>query len=195
MSLIKNLVSQPSTALGGTGAVFIDADTLHRGDEKFRIQGINAPEVEKVIKGDYKLGTAGGEQYTKSISDLANEQGFTNITPLLDENGNPQVDDFGRTLAQLTNEAGDSFAQRALESGLFDVNKYTNESDALASRIAEARRDRDNLDILNAPQADAWDQARVKLEEAILEEGGKQRGFKQTPNTCLLYTSPSPRDS
>ena len=114
MSLIKDLVSQPPTALGGTGAVFIDADTLHRGkDEKFRIQGINAPEVEKVLKGDYKLGTAGGEQYTKSISDLANEQGFTNITPILDEDGNPQIDDFGRTLAQLTNEAGDSFAQRA----------------------------------------------------------------------------------
>ena len=180
MSLIKDLVSQPPTALGGTGAVFIDADTLHRGkDEKFRIQGINAPEVEKVLKGDYKLGTAGGEQYTKSISDLANEQGFTNITPILDEDGNPQIDDFGRTLAQLTNEAGDSFAQRALEAGLFDVNKYTNESDAIAARIAEARRDRDDLEIANR-QPDAWDQARIKLEEAILEEGGKQRGFRQT---------------
>ena len=180
MSLIKSLISQPPTALGGTGAVFIDADTLHRDKEKFRIQGIDAPEVEKVLKGKYKLGTAGGEAYTQEISRLANEQGFTNITPILDENGNPQMDDFDRVLAQLTNDAGESFAQRALDAGLFDVNKYTNESDALAAQIAEARRDKENLDILNRPEPDAWEEARVKLEEAILEEGGKQRGFKQT---------------
>ena len=108
------------------------------------------------------------------------DRGFTNITPILDENGNPQMDDFDRVLAQLTNDAGESFAQRALDAGLFDVNKYTNESDALAAQIAEARRDKENLDILNRPEPDAWEEARVKLEEAILEEGGKQRGFKQT---------------
>ena len=179
MSILKDYVESPQPKLAGTDNVFIDADTLVQGDNKYRIQGINAPEVEKLLaSGKYKMGTAGGAASTDIISGLANKQGFTNIVPILDEDGEPQVDQFGRQLIDLKNENGESFKTKILESGVLGVNRYTNADDQLAAELGESRRIQDRL--AGRKSDDLWEQSRVKLEEAMLSEGYKNRGFKQT---------------
>ena len=91
MGLKERFQNRPPLELGGTGKSFIDADTLTDGQQNYRIQGINAGEVEKFLgeKG-YKFGTAGGEDTTNIIRGLANDQGFTNVVPLLKPDGTPQ---------------------------------------------------------------------------------------------------------
>ena len=84
MSFIDDLKNAPPTQLGGTDKIFIDADTLAGPDgSRYRIQGIDAPEIEKVTSQGYQQGTAGGQLSVDIISGLASEQGFTNVVPLL----------------------------------------------------------------------------------------------------------------
>ena len=179
MGLMDDLKKVTPTTLGGTNKQFIDADTLVDSDtnEKYRIQGINAPEVEKFIDGRYKTGTAGGEVATDTVVGLANNQGFTNVTPLLDENGEIQRDDFGRILADLTDENGVSFKTRVLEEGVFDPNKYTTDEDYVAWEIAKAKKDKERLE--GRYTEDEWANAAETIQDGIYAEGGKRLGFKQ----------------
>ena len=145
---LDDLRNAPTYELGGTGKTFIDADTLTDGKQNYRIQGINAGEVEKHL-GDkgYKLGTAGGQATTDIIHKLANEQGFTNVVPLLNPDGTPQYDTTKkRQLVDLVNADGKSFRTSLLEAGAFDVNEYTTQEDIAAREIAEAREAQQRLD-------------------------------------------------
>ena len=165
MSLMDELSKLPPNGLGGTDKSFIDADTLQdQKGNRFRIQGVNAGEIEKVIGGKYKMGTEGGQVSTDVIRGLANEQGFTNLVPQTDENGEPVRDPFGRIVADLTNDKGESFKSKLLEAGTFDVNKYTTEQDIAARDIAEARRNQAKLDGSYTPNA--FDQAAADIEQA-----------------------------
>ena len=179
MGLLDELKNAPPNSLGGTDKSFIDADTLiDKQGEKYRIQGVDAAEVEKVIDGKYKPGTAGGAATTGIIRNLATEQGYTNITPLLDENGEPQRDPFGRIITDLTNESGESFKSALLEAGAFDVNKYTTDQDIAATGVAEAKRNKAILE--GTYQPDEFEIAARKIKEAEYEEGAKRQGFRQT---------------
>ena len=180
MSLMDKLRNAPSHQLGGTDKVFIDADTLQgpKG-ERYRIQGINAGEVEKVVDGKYKLGTAGGQVSTDVVSKLANEQGFVNVSPLFNPDGSPQMDTGGdRQLIDLTNDKGESFRTKLIEAGAFDINKHTTESDIIARDIAAARRNQEKLD--GTYTADAFEEAAATIQQAELAEGDKLMGFKAT---------------
>ena len=182
MGLLDTIRNAPSNSLGGTGAYFADADTLHKGDEKYRIQGIDAAEVTKLFTGSdgyrVKEGTAGGGATTSVISDLANKQGFTNIVPLFNPDGTPMVDDFGRQLADLKDKSGNSFKSELLNAGAFDVNKYTTNTDILASQIARSQADRDAA--LGIEEPDAFDMAAEQIKDAEAAEGAKALGFKMT---------------
>ena len=121
MGLLDTLRNLPEQSLEGSGTHFIDADTL--ADDKdpsirYRLQGIDAAEVDKVVgTGEdqhFKEGTAGGYGTTEVVHKLANSQGFTNITPQLDGQGNPVTDLYGRQIADLTDENGQSFSNRML---------------------------------------------------------------------------------
>ena len=176
MDELKNV--QP-LELGGTGKTFIDADTLvDKEGQKYRIQGVDAAEVEKVVGSEYKQGTAGGAATTDVVHKLATEQGYTNTVPLFNADGTPQVDHFGRQLTDLVNENGESFKTGLLQAGAFDVNKYTTEQDIAGRDIAEARRRAALLD--GDTTATAFDLAAADIKEAELGEGAKQQGFKQT---------------
>ena len=174
--ILDSLKAIEPLELGGTGAKFIDADTLTKGDKKYRIQGIDAAEVEKWTGKEYKPGTAGGEATTGILHKLANDGKFTNITPLLDENGEPQEDKYGRILTDLTNDAGKSFKTSLLEADAFDVNTFTSQSDIAARDIAEARRNQAKLAGTYTP--DAFDIAAAEINKAEAEEGAKQVGFR-----------------
>ena len=179
MGFIDRLQKAGDTGLAGTSYNFIDADTL--SDDKggkYRIQGVNAAETDKLVNGEIKEGTAGGYQSTKIIQNLANEAGFTNLVPLLDEDGNPQVDQFGRTLVDLHDETGNSFRTKLLEANTFDVNKYTREQDIVARDIAASQRTGQQLE--GTYTADEFDKAAADINEAEWRGGAKLQGFKQT---------------
>ena len=178
MGLKERFANRPTHELGGTGKSFIDADTLTDGKQNYRIQGINAGEVEKFVADEgYKLGTAGGEETTNIIHALANEQGYTNVVPLLNPDGTPQYDTGGkRQLVDLVNEDGKSFKTSLLQAGAFDINKYTTKEDIAASQIAKARRDRDIRE--GTYEESAFDKAARGINEAERIEGEKQQGFK-----------------
>ena len=179
MGLLDKMAALPPNSLGGTNKSFIDADTLQDDEgNRFRLQGVDAAEVEKVTNGRYRQGTAGGEATTEIISNLANEQGFTNLVPQFDENGEPVRDPFGRIISDLTNDAGESFRSKLLEAGAFDINKYTTQEDIAARDIAEARRNRDTVS--GNYTLNAFDTAATMIEDAELAEGAKTLGFKHT---------------
>ena len=179
MGLMDELSKLPPNSLGGTDKSFIDADTIaDPSGERYRLQGVDAGEVEKIIGGQYKEGTAGGQATTDIVSRLASEQGFTNLVPLFNPDGTPQRDPFGRIVSDLTNDKGESFKTQLLEAGAFDVNKYTTEEDILARDIAEARRQQQTLE--GDYTENAFDQAATDIKQAELNEGKKQMGFKLT---------------
>lgn len=182
MSFIDDLANTPPTGLQGTDKTFIDADTLVGPDgSKYRLQGIDAPEVEKVIGGRYRLGTAGGEAATEVLSGLANDHGFTNVVPVLGDDGNPQVDQFGRQVIDLQDSTGKSFRSAVLEAGVLGTTKYTNDVDALTSELGQLRREQASL--AGTQTESDWDKARDTLHTAMQEEGFKQQGFRRTAQT------------
>lgn len=180
MSILKGIVDSSQSGLAGTDYTFIDADTLKdKKGNSFRIQGIDAPEVEKVINGQYQLGEAGGAASTDTLRRLANDRGFTNVVPVLDADGNPLKDQFDRVIVDLKNEDGESFKSKILESGILQPGRYTSNEDRLTAELGQLRRDQDNLEGVATEDSD-WDKARKTLEKAMYEEGAKSFGFKQT---------------
>ena len=179
MSVLDNIIQSSQTGLAGTDYKFIDADTLVDAEgNSFRIQGIDAPEVEKVIGGEYKLGTAGGEAATDTLRGLANDMGFTNVAPILDANGEPVVDQFGRGLVDLKNEKGESFKSKILETGVLGTTRYTSAQDTLTAELGELQRERDAL--TGSKRASEWDVARNAIETAIAQENWADGVFKTT---------------
>ncbi len=83
MGLIDDVVQQDNRQLGQTGFSFLDADTLQKGQgenaKKYRLMGYDSPEVAKIIGGKFKAGTAGGEQATQTIWELANKFGYKHL--------------------------------------------------------------------------------------------------------------------
>ena len=141
MGLLDELRNIPDKSLGGTGKTFIDADTLKDDvtGETYRLQGYNAAEVDKILGGKVKEGTAGGAQTTDAIHKLANDQGFTNIVHS-GEKGH-----FGRGLVDLQDKDGRSFSNELIKAGAFDVNKFSSEQEIAARDLAEAERNRNKL--------------------------------------------------
>ena len=180
MGIFDELASTPPNALGQSGYSFIDADTLIDKDKnKFRIQGIDAPETEKVLPdGTYKPGTAGGQAYTDATIRLANDLGFTNVKPILGADGRPQKDEFGeRTLVDLVNpDTGESFKNRAVTEGIYDPTRFSTDTDRIAAELGQLRREQNTL--AGTEKKDDWDVARQQVMEAKLAEGDKQQGFK-----------------
>ena len=179
MSILDEALKHTDNGLLNTDKTFIDADTLRGPDNtRYRIQGINAPETDKILGGKFKEGTAGGAVATETVKNLANSQGFTDVRPILDEDGKPKMDPFGRQLVDLINpETGESFKQRALATGVFGTTKYTNSEDNLTAIFGQAERDTGTLD--GTHKETNWDRARKEIEAGIRADGGKQLGFKR----------------
>ena len=136
---------------------------------------------EMCIRDRYKTGTAGGQVATETLSKLANDQGFTNVVPLLDQDGNPEVDQFGRQVVDLHDSTGKSFRTSILESGILGTTKYTDGLDVLTHDLGQLRREQATL--AGTQTETDWDKARDTLHSAMTEEGHKQRGFRKAAQT------------
>ena len=180
MSILKGIVESGQNGLTNTDLTFIDADTLQdKEGNKLRLKGINAPEVQKIIGGQLKKGTAGGTEATTVVQKLANDFGYNNVKPVIDpETGEPELGAFGRPIVDLVDSNGQSFTSRLLSEGVLGKTRYTDNIDGLTAELGELRREQASL---QGTQANTeWDKARLSLEEAMLAEGFQQYGFRQT---------------
>ena len=92
---------------------FVDGDTIDKGGVRFRLQGFDTPEISKILRdGTLKRGTAGGQSSVGIMSKLANDNGFTNIRPVLNSDGSIKKDVFGRTFANLVDSGGNLFKDK-----------------------------------------------------------------------------------
>jgi hypothetical protein len=182
MGLLDEAVEYSPKNLGSSDNFFIDADTISNADgsERYRLAGFDAAEVEKIIDGEFKQGTAGGARSTDIVSNLANKEGFTNIKPLLNPDGTFKEDVYGRKLVDLTNDKGESFNQSLLNSGAFDPNAYSSSDSIGLARIYQAQKD-ERLE--SGGSLNAFDNAAFDIESAERSEGAKALGFKKTLET------------
>ena len=184
MSMFDTISPLSPRTLGGTTLRLLDADTVidDSTGERYRLSGVDAQEVDKIIQGQFKPGDAGGEAATDAVYELMNNNGYINAKPILDENGEIQMDDGGsRIIAEFTNDSGESFTDKALYEGIFNPSERTNAEQDLIASIGQSQRDKDFLYAGEdeAVDPDDWDKARGQIEEALANEGFKQFGLKR----------------
>ena len=129
MNALERLAQAGSTNSVGT-YTFIDADTIRDADgNSYRLQGYDAPEIAGFKGGQWKAGTAGAADATRIITSLAEQQGYSNVVKLTDENGDPLLDPNGRQIIELRDSEGRNFTTELFRSGALDPGKYTTQSD------------------------------------------------------------------
>lgn len=183
MTIFDEVAELSGSAIQGTNLSFLDGDTIVNNDsgEKYRLPGVDAAEIEKFVGGVYKPGTAGGTASAQAVRELANEYGYTNLKPRLLPNGEVERDQFGRVIADLTDETGRTFTSKALSEGVFRPTKFSSEIDSLTYELGEARRAKQQADpnAVTDGTETAWDIARGNIQEAMAKEGFMQYGVKK----------------
>ena len=180
----KKLSDDDQGTITTTAPYWVDGDTLDKDGVRYRLAGFDTPEIQKVIMegkgaGTHKLGTPGGLAAIGILSKLAADTGYTNLVPVLDTNGKPQKDVYDRILANLVNDAGESFRQKVLEGGVMNVGAYSSNLDTVISGMGVL----DRLNNPNRPIEDEWDQARSDIIEAELRDGKYSLGLRKTAET------------
>jgi len=104
----------------------VDADTISDGDQRYRIEGYNAKETEKIIEDEdkglvFKQGQVGGREQTDAVRRIIQAGGFNVIEDL------DRTDSFGRKRIRIKNEFGDDLTNTLYEAGVIDMNQFTDE--------------------------------------------------------------------
>ena len=179
MGALEQLRQSAQGGHGVGGYTFIDADTLSKDGQLFRIQGYDAPEISRFTDTGAPLqtgskthiGTAGGGMATGVIPNLAQQQGFTNPVPLFNADGSPQMDATGsRQMIELHDDAGRNFTAELLKAGVLDPTKYTSQDDMEAIEVAK----------LFGDQADGFGEAAELVTGAIRDETTRPTEFRQS---------------
>ena len=153
---------------------FLDADTVEskvefdeRGSPlRFRLQGIDAPEVAKYFNVDnIKASTAGSNKANLALMNLAKKEGFTNVIRT------GRFDGLGREIIDLQDEAGRSWENTLIKTGVLDPTRYTSNEAIRANIVAEA--------IGTHGQGEDWDVARNAIADAIYDETKYETMIKQ----------------
>ena len=159
---------QTSDQLEGTDYTFVDADTLRdKDDNRYRLQGYDAPEISKLRGDEFTTGTAGGGLATQEIMNLANTQGFTNVVKT------GEFDPNGREIIELHDSRGRNFASEIFKSGVLDTGRYTTQEDLVGAEVGRVLRDRDQYENTD------WDKAASNVQQAIADETLYDTQFKQ----------------
>ena len=159
----------------GAGGTFVDADTIHRDGEKYRLKGFDAYEVDKRNfapdpDNPIKSGDVGGAEQAVKAAELARRYGYTELVP----EGGP--DPYGRIRADLQDKNGNSFGEDLQARGVIRQDQYTSqEVSARASFNDLARQARQ----ATGQPSTEWDQAASWIDEAINEQSRFAPQFKQ----------------
>jgi len=157
---------------GGSDAPFVwsDADTIKTPDgQLYRLESIDAPEIVRfdqdgVADPDRKA-TAGANIASIAAQRAALENGYTDIVPVLNEDGSPKMDATGsRPIIRLHNAEGRDYASEAIRSGMFKPTRFSSDDERALHDWAE----------FTGAESD-FDQASVAVQSAIAAETGELR--------------------
>ena len=155
---------------------FVDGDTVDKGGVRYRLVGFDTPEVTKILDdGTLKMGTPGGGKATGIMSKLANDNGFTNIRPLTDDEGNIRRDKYDRILAELVDSNGNSFKDKILREGILGTSKYSSDLEKSQYEIGAIER----FYGTSKDKPSNYDKARNDMLNARLDEGAFSKGVKR----------------
>ena len=156
--------------IGNDGLYAIDADTFGQvgSDTRYRLAGVDAREVEKVLGGEHRFGELGADEQRDYVIRLANRYGYTNVK------STGQKDPFGREIADLTNAHGESFTDKLIREGVVDLHKdYATTDQVIAQdygKLADAFRDQ-NIRRGEDTTISAWDLAAADIQRTIAGGG------------------------
>ena len=181
MGAIEDLLQSDSTNSVGSNT-FVDADTIRTSDGKLvRLQGYDAPEISG-LKGDQwkTSSTPGGHVATQVITGLAEKQGFTNLVPAIDADGDEIIDPHGRKVMRLLDRNGRDFSTELLKSGVLQTGKYTTQQDLDAIAVA-------NLWEKDNNEKDPFGEAAKAVSQGIKDETYGNIAFKQQAVNEMMY--------
>ena len=188
MSAFEQLARSAQGGHSVGGYTFIDADTLSKDGQLYRIQGYDAPEISRFTETGEVLqtgskthyGTAGGGMASAVIPGLAQKQGFTNPVPLFNKDGSPQMDATGtRQMIELHDDAGRNFTTELLKSGVLEPTKYTSNDDMQAIEVAK----------LFGEQSDGFGEAADLIADSIESETLRPIEFRQAASDEAAYAA------
>ena len=168
-NVFDNNYEEADTFIGNEGLYALDADTfgIAGSNERFRLEGVDAREVEKIVGGKYKFGQHGGKAQTSTIVGLANQYGFTKVR------NTGRKDVHGREIADLVNENGESFTDKLLYEGVLGTTRFSDTEQVKtkqAGQLADLFRDQ-KLRQGDASGVSTWDVASADLQAFINQEG------------------------
>lgn len=147
---------------------FVDADTVKTPDGVLhRLQGFDAPEITKLVGGELKLGTAGGQAALAAIQDFAIRNGFTNLKELDSSAA------YGRKLSTLVNDKGESLSNLLLKTGVFNLTPQSTQE-----QVAERAAYKAFGNIANEYDGDLKLAAET-IQDAMVRGGHNDFNFKQ----------------
>jgi hypothetical protein len=185
MSLLKGVVEEMSRGANAPAAsqdtqqlpyTWVDGDTVKGQDGTlYRIQGFDAPEISKFIDGEFKMGTMGGIEAAKSLRNLANQTGYTNLKVLDDDAA------YDRKTAILVNDRGESFTDRIIKEDVLNPTFQTEE------RLIVEKRAKDIFKgiIPEDEDADEFAKAGKLIKDAMVDEGYSSTNFKKVATNEL----------
>ena len=177
MNALERLASTGGNGIGKYS--FKDADTVADADgNAYRLEGFDAPEIAGFKGGQWTGGTEGGTGAGSEIQKLMRDQGYTNLVKSLDENGNPKVDSYGRTLARFQNDKGEDFATKLIASGALRSNTFMDQDELDAIEVEK---------VFGSADSDAFASAAEKITTLIDGEQAENVIFKQAAATESTY--------
>jgi len=138
-------------------AKFIDFDTLvDISDNRYRLRGIDAPEVWGTYSGILAPAKVGAQELTTQAAILANHYGFNRIVKTGEK-------DREREIIDLANKSGQNLSDFAVEERLAGANRNTS-NEVLTNRMLN--RFFDEIRLVTDP-AEAGNRSRAIINEAI----------------------------
>ena len=167
---VSELIQEEKPFIGNEGLYAIDADTfgISGSDNRYRLAGVDAREISKIVDGDYKFGQLGGQEQKDYVIRLANRYGYTKVKPT------GQVDPFGREIADLVNARGESFTHKLISENIVDLHKDYATIDQVTARDYGQLSDLFKTEKINRGEdttVTAWDLAAADLNRTLSEGG------------------------
>ena len=172
MAGFEDLVNPDYNQVIGADFEFVDADTVKKDGELYRLPGVAAPEVYKSFDPTQEVG---GVTSTEQVISLANQLGFTQLVSTTGPDGEEKAA-YGRWYGDLINpKTGESFSRSLAREGITEIDHRFDPGNVLLESREFAAALKTGEDYAETE----WDQARQMIEQSVKEQQKLKKQFKQ----------------